>query len=161
MDMRRTIIAAVAFITLSGCYTERKANRQVLKAQAHYPDIVAADCGDWYPPKESTVTKTEYRPGVPVYFRDTVRVDCDSVVRTGKQPLVTVPCPPRSIRVDTFYSVTFRTLENTAKITALQAQYGKEHDRAGQLLHERNLWRIVALSALGAIIAFVVIKWIL
>lgn len=160
--MRNRMIYLFAFLVLSGCYTQRKAERQVLKAQTRYPEVVANDCGNWYPPKEVTVTKTEYKPGVTVYHSDTVKIDCDSVVKNGTgNTVVYMPCPPRSERVDTFYSTHTKTVENTARIAALQQLYNKEHDRAGQLLHGRNIWRIVALVCIAVIGIYAVIKFVL
>jgi hypothetical protein len=160
--MRNSIVCLCALLVLSGCYTQRKAERQVLKAQARYPEVVANYCGNWYPPKEVTVTKTEYKPGATVYHSDTVKVDCDSVVKAGAGGnVVYLPCPPRSERVDTFYSTNTKTVENTARITALQQSYNKEHDRAEQLLVERNIWRVVALVCIAAIGIYAVIKFVL
>jgi hypothetical protein len=161
--MKKSIsIYLCALLVLSGCYSQRKAEKQVLKAQAHYPQVVGSDCGNWYPPKETTVTKTEYKPGATVYHSDTVKVDCDSVVKNGKgNSVVYLPCPPQGVRVDTFYTTSLKTVENTAKITALQQSYDKEHDRAEQLLFERNLWRIIALVCLSAVAVYVVIKFVL
>lgn len=160
--MRNNIIYLCALLLLPGCYSQRKAERQVLKAQAHYPEVVANDCGNWYPPKETSVTKTEYKPGVTVYHSDTVRIDCDSVIKNGAGGnVVYLPCPPQSVRVDTFYTSSFTTVENTARVAALQQTYNKEHDRAEQLLHGRNLWRIIALVCIAAIGIYTVTKFVL
>lgn len=160
--MRNSFVCLCVLLLLSGCYTQRKAERQLLKAQARYPEIVATDCGNWYPPKELTVTKTEYKPGVTVYHSDTVTIDCDSVVKNSAgDNVVYLPCPPRTERVDTFYTSSVKTVENTARITALQQLYDKEHDRAERLLHERNIWRIVALVCIAAIGIYAVIKFVL
>lgn len=160
--MRNSMLCLYALLVLSGCYTQRKAERQVIKAQAHYPQIVAKNCGNWYPPKETTITQTEYKQGATVYRTDTVTVDCDSVVKNGKgNNVVSVPCPPQTERVDTFYTSSVTTVENTARITALQQSYDKEHDRAERLLWERNLWRIAALISIAVIAVYVVVKFVL
>lgn len=159
---KNNIVCLCALLLLSGCYTQRKAERQVIKAQAHYPQVVAAGCGNWYPPKETTITRTEYKPGVTVYRSDTVKINCDSVVKNGKgDNVIYMPCPPQSRRVDTFYTTSIQTVENTARITALQQSYNQEHDRAERLLWERNLWRMTALIAIAAIGIYVVIKFFL
>lgn len=160
--LRNSIVYLCALLLLSGCYSQRKAERQVLRAQAHYPEVVANDCGKWYQPKESSVIRTEYKPGLTVYHSDTVRIDCDSVIKGGEgNGIVYVPCPPQSVRVDTFYTSSFTTVENTARIMALQQTYNKEHDRAEQLLRGRNLWRIIALVCIAAIGIYAVIKFVL
>lgn len=160
--LRNSIVYLYTLLLLSGCYSQRKAERQILRAQVHYPEVVANDCANWYPPKETSVTKTEYKPGLTVYHTDTVRIDCDSVVKSGSENgIVYVPCPPQSVRVDTFYTSSFTTVENTARIMALQQTYNKEHDRAEQLLHGRNLWRIIALVCIAAIGIYAVIKFVL
>lgn len=159
--MRSRMVCLCALLVLSGCYTQRKAERQLVKAQARYPQVVANDCGNWYPPKEMTVTQTEYKPGIPVYHTDTVTIDCDSVIKNVKGGVVYMPCPPRVERVDTFYTTSVRTVENTAKITALQQSYDQERDRAERLLWERNLWRIIALVSIAIIAVYATIKFVL
>jgi hypothetical protein len=160
--MRNRIVGLCALLALSGCYSQRKAERQVLKAQTRYPEVVATDCGNWYPPKEVSVIKTEYKPGTTVYHSDTVRINCDSVVRRGTgDGIVYLPCPPQSERVDTFYSSSFTTVENTARVIALQQAYNREHDRAEQLLRQRNLWRAAALVCIAAVAVYLVFKFAL
>lgn len=160
--MRNSMCCLCALLVLSGCYTQRKAERQLVKAQARYPQIVAKDCGNWYPPKEMTVTQTEYRQGATVYHTDTLTIDCDSVVKNGKSNnVVSMPCPPQSERVDTFYTSRVTTVENTAGITALQQSYDAAHERAERLLWERNFWRIAALIGLAVIGVYVVVKFVL
>ena len=157
--MKKCIIPVA--LLLCGCYTVKKANRQVLKAQAHFPELVAANCGNWYPPKETTVTKTEYKPGVPVYSRDTVRLDCDSALKAGKGgKVIKIPYPVTNERVDTFYTTRTVTVENTAKIAALQAEINSESKKAADLKWERNHWRMLAIVCTVLIAAHFIVKWV-
>jgi hypothetical protein len=118
--MKRIIALLVLIISLTGCYTKKQAARQVIKAQTVYPELVAANCGLWYPPKEFTKTETQYIPGKDSIIRDTQFVDCTEPGNIDNKS-VPVPCD-KSIRVDTFIKQVTNQVENTAKIEALTAE---------------------------------------
>lgn len=43
------ILLFISVLFFFGCYTERKAEKQVLKAQIYHPDMVARKTSEWYP----------------------------------------------------------------------------------------------------------------
>jgi len=43
-------------LLLSGCYTAKKADKQVIKAQLYHPEVVAKKSAMWYPCKPSVTT---------------------------------------------------------------------------------------------------------
>lgn len=119
--------AAVA-ILLSGCYSLNKANRQVVKAYAEYPDMVNHYCGQWNDPVVMTRDSFIYKPGKTVYSKGEtkyIEVDCDSVVRNAKKSAkVQIPCPTAdTIRItDTLYRSRESTEVNRAKERAQEAE---------------------------------------
>jgi hypothetical protein len=102
---------------LCGCYTQRTAKRQVIKAQMEYPNVVAKGCAEWYPPKDSTVHSKEYLKGKDSIVYDTLKVDCNQASNQGKT--VYIPYEKERIRVDTFRETVYKSVENTAQIATL------------------------------------------
>jgi hypothetical protein len=47
--MRQTIFIAILSIIFCSCYTERKSEHQLTKAQLTYPELVAKKTSQWYP----------------------------------------------------------------------------------------------------------------
>jgi hypothetical protein len=47
----------VFILTLSGCYSAKKAERDINKAKVNYPDIVAEKFADWYGCDTVTITR--------------------------------------------------------------------------------------------------------
>jgi hypothetical protein len=103
------ILFVLSLVFMSSCnllkYTPEKARKQVIKADAYHPAIVAEYCGKNYGCEQildrpdSTAPRTEDRP--PQYRRDTVWADCPDTARTGRGSAETgrilripVACPP-------------------------------------------------------------------
>lgn len=159
------ILIPILLIVVSGCYTPRKAARQVYRAESKYPMTVAGVCEMIYPIKPSTriekVTQTDT-----VYSGDTMYMDCDSIVKAaadarmdgkvnGKAGNVNthrVPCPPPTVvtntvierRTDTFVNgaeAELLRLENVdmqKRYTGLQAGYAAKKQA-------KNTWMWIAL----------------
>ncbi len=154
------IITLGLAIALTGCYTQRTAQRQVTKAQAHHPAVVAALCGNFYPPvtlvKDSLVYKagsTQYLPG------DTVMVDCDTVKNSTS--VVKLSCPPQLYRVDTFHHYSERQVENKGKIAALEDAYTSlqsNYDKLSVKSRFAMWWAIAATLLLVITILFRIYK---
>lgn len=143
--MKRIALLLALNISLTGCYTKRQAARQVIRAQSIYPEIVAARCGLWYPPKEYTTTNTKYIRGKDSVILDTFFVDCTEPGNIDNKN-VPVPCD-KSVRVDTVEKEVIKQVENTAKIEALT-------DSNISLQKELNQWR---LGCIGFAIASLLI----
>lgn len=122
------IATILAYLVLTaGCYTEKKANRQVVKAYAEYPDLVNHYCGQWNDPIVMTRDSFIYKPGRILHIpgkTQYVEVDCDSVVRNAKKTAkVQIPCTTDTIRItDTVYRSRESTEVNRAKERALEAE---------------------------------------
>ena len=125
-----TVIVVLLFLFLTGCYTEKKAGTQIIKAQTHYPDIVASLCGNMYPPLVYTQDSIIYKQGETIVLPGaTVTVDCDSYLQTQQgKPLVkylAVKCPDSKLRIDTFIQKKYTQVENKSKIAGLTAANSK------------------------------------
>lgn len=148
--MKYTCIALL--LLLSSCYTPKKAERQMLKAKAHYPEMVAGNCADWYPPVDSIDTKIVYKPGAPLPPRiDTVTVDCDSA-----KGIVKLPCPPCQQKApDTVETTKFIQVVNNARVDQQAMELDRQakqiavlEDDKAELKKSRNLF-ILFTSILG------------
>lgn len=164
-------VLAALFI-LTGCYGPQKATKQVVKAQANYPEVVAGLCGNFYNPIEWIKDSIVYKQGETVYSHDTVEVDCDSVMRAWnnnsrstseppvKPPKTKVPCPPCPERVDTFYINKTQVQVNRAKELALEADLKSKIAITEKYRTQRNafIWICIGLSAV--LLVIVVIKYL-
>jgi hypothetical protein len=147
-------------LLLAGCYTERMAKRRVARAQAEFPAVVAAGCAAWYPPLVTDSVRVELRTGETIYRYDTVTVDCDTVVKTGKSPsrpshssIVKIPCPPCPTRVDTLVVERTRQVENTARVAALESENAK-------LTKWRDILLTVNIGTLLLLLMFVLLYFL-
>ncbi len=125
--MYKVLFFLFGLLILSGCYTQRTAKRQVIRAQMEYPKVVASGCAEWYPPKDSFHVQKEYIPGKDSIIVDTFVVDCTAQGNKGKK--VPVPYSKGTLRVDTFRHTIYNTTENTAKRKVLQAEVDKWKQR--------------------------------
>lgn len=151
------VLAMLLLQGVSGCYTSKTAQKQVVKAQATHPEIVSGYCGLWYPSKDSVYTKTEYRPGETktLYSTDTI-IHNDTVfitkIKTQKS-------------TDTVFIDKITKVENTAKIYAKDALINAKEQEITELktaaAKQKGIdgiknWTLVVLAAL--VIGFVGFK---
>lgn len=154
----------IIMLLLSSCYTPKKAEKQVIKAQISYPAVVANHCATIYPPKIDTFIRTEIKQGATVTEYDTIKIDCDSVNHfAGVSKMVKVPIGKIKYRVDTFTREVVRNVENTAKTSYLEAnikqiqkandsinsKFQSEKNKVIKIKGARNIWRWIAIG-LGA-----------
>jgi hypothetical protein len=162
--MQMTKILSVLFLlVITSCYTEKKAQKELNKANDKYPDVVAEFTRDKYPCtelKDSTVVyDTVYQevealcpPQQIIYTKDTLwKKKIDTVYRKDdiykKNPLVktTVTVPVRQTTVTKWF-------EDSAKIKLLTSQINKcgEDLKQSERKKERNWdwikWLLVALG---------------
>lgn len=152
-------------VLLSGCYTAKKAMRQDVKVQSQYPEISAANCAVWYPPRIESNTETKYIKGEEKIEYRTVQVDCDSaIIATGKN-VIDVPCPGTKTRIDTLKVVTLQAVANVAKEAELLLKNEKlatENIKAETKLRGANKlnWVLGAFLALVAVWMFIKPKFL-
>lgn len=157
-----TLIAFSFILMVTGCYTEKRASKQTVKAYVTYPDLISGQCGLWFDPVVMTKDSFIYKQGEIIYKKGApqyVYVDCDSVQNPSKSSkIVKIPCPPcDSVRVDTLY----RSREST------EANRAKEHAQAAEIkvLAQDNTklqtQLRIAIYALIALAAYTLGRWVL
>lgn len=157
------MIAISCMAMITGCYTEKKASRQTVKAFTQYPDLISGYCGLWFDPVVMTKDSFIYKPGQIIYKKGEpvyVQVDCDSVVKnsTSANKTAKVKCPPcDSVRVDTVYRSKESTEVNRAKEHSLEATVKEQGETiAGQKVTINILrWTVILLGI------YTLARWIL
>lgn len=145
-------------LCLSGCYTQRRAERQVYKAHLRYRQVTAQYCNAVFDPVVHVVDSYIYRPGAAIFHTDTVAINCDSVVAMAPlQPIVKLPCPPCASRTDTVYRMVRTQVENRARIALLeQERSGLQQELAkSRAKYKMLLWPLTALAV------YTLLRWLL
>lgn len=146
------LIVLFMALSVSSCYSPKKATRQVLKAQTYHPEVVAKACADLFPIKETTVTKIVTKEGKTDTVANYVLVDCDSVVKSDGGKLrhqIRIPCPPSLTRVDTVEKDRLVIQENTARVSQLTTEKQNERDARIKAESGRGMWRMWCLILIG------------
>lgn len=121
--MKKTIAVLISSVFIVSCYTQKKAINQSIKAYVHHPSEVAGLHSNWFPVQTKTVIEKEYIQGKDSLIIDTVTVDCEDVIHEDVK-IVKVPVVKNHYRVDTFKHKQIDTVENTAKVTAMEGEIG-------------------------------------
>lgn len=152
--MKKLIVIGVLLI-LSGCYTIKTAEKQLIKAKVHYPEMVASTYSSWYPIKTDTFIKVETRPGKDIVRYDTIEVDCDSAMKE-KTSIVKVPFEVSKYRVDTIYNTTTSTIESTAKLEEAKAiiksvttERDEAYNKISSLRSAKNIFLIAMIASIA------------
>jgi hypothetical protein len=153
-----TVLVVFALFTITGCYTERTATRQVVKAQAVYPAVVAGFCAKLYPPTNSTDTKTEYIKG------DTVRTVDTTVVFDTLTNTVYKYINRYYYIHDTAFITKKEVQVNTAAVEALQYKVDDLKDTINSKnVTIGNLWLAIKILGWvgGILLLYTIARWIL
>lgn len=152
--MKQMVTALAALCIFSGCLTERKALKRIMKLQAAHPAAVATACAGLYPPLEYTRDSMVYKPGAPseiVY----VYADCDSAATKG-QGVVKIPCPPLHI-TDTLVLYKEKQVVNRAAIEALRAEVASCNNIRTRLARDRQ----IMFWVVSAMVSYTLIRWLI
>lgn len=143
--MKKLLLISLLF---SSCYTAKKANNQVVKAQSQYPDIVASNCAKFYPVKEKIEVKETYIKGKDSIIIDTVEVDCNDTIYKDK--IVKIPIVKEVYRVDTFLKIEAKESENTALASSLRIDIdkAKKEVEVYKYKDKRNTKIIISLAVI-------------
>lgn len=167
----RNIFLLFAIVSLSGCYTQKKAGNQMVKAHVEYPVLTSFYCNQWYPIRwyDSTVIKyikgdTEYIPSDPIY------VNCDSVVKAALNDKTIDPTktkvqpPPNTKQVDTVSKVSDKQGESTAalqaekyKVKQCVEEMQKVVNAATEEAAKLKTWLLIT----GVLAAYTAARWVL
>lgn len=119
MRNSRMILTLLTTTLLVSCYTEKQANRQLVKAQTNYSGVVAKYCSQLYPVKERSIDSTVYLVGKEEVFLR-MPIDRNEIVAS------TIKTPYSSkeyiYRVDTVMVFKDKVIEDVAKIEVLEAK---------------------------------------
>lgn len=153
------IIAFVLTLLTMGCKSQKRAMRQVIKADVNYPTVVSGYCATKYPPKfgkGETITKViegETKIDTLVLF--------DTVTKTALKYLT-------KIRVDTFHSHTTDTVENTAlaeklaaEIDGLWKDYNDNKVEMQGVKSSRNIWRNLFIGLAALVLLVIGVKFVI
>lgn len=117
--MKIILKSLLIIILFTSCYTQRVAEKQVLKANFKHPLVTSGFCAVTFPVKEKTVTKTEFIKGETITKIDTLTVDCDSIVNNKDIDNKVLVKYRNIFRTDTIVKKETILKENTAKVTNL------------------------------------------
>lgn len=110
-----------------GCYSVKKATKDVNKAQEHYPEVIANKCGSLY--HVDTVTQTYY---------DTLKVLGDTLVNYEYDTIQNEKIVTKYVHdVRTVIRHEIKTVENLAEIHYLESV--KKKDSITYIIKEANL----------------------
>lgn len=101
----RTLL--ILMLALSSCSTSKRAQNRINWVRVHAPLEIAEYCAS------TAIIDTIIKKGDTVTIRDSVSIDCDTIVRTDtirknntveivRTHKITVPCPPVQYTIDTF-----------------------------------------------------------
>lgn len=165
--MMKHLPILLIILSLTSCYTSKKATKDIVKAQTSYPSVVAKACLSYYPTKDSIAYVEKFLPGKTDTVENYIDVECPpSLLDTVKVPyIVRAKCPPSIIRVDTVVNETFNYYEDTRKITVFIDSLVVLKEKNTKLEVERKLYkqrsfnylRILIITAL-AIILYILFK---
>lgn len=154
--MKSILSIIFALIILSSC-TTRKRNKAHNYFRDH-PQELAELCAKEFPPVINHIQgKTDTIPGINVYIKGD-SIPCPDGTKV-KAPDVKVPCPPSTHRVDTV------TIENTAKIKALEGESKNKDARISELEKEltetkekasNRMWWLISI---GLFFALLIALW--
>lgn len=153
-------MCAVLALVMSGCYTQKKALRQVAKAHNTYPQIPAKFCAEMYDPTDSVHILKEYIQGEDVVYTDTV-VEVYNVLDT----VTIVKYLTRTVKsVDTVRDTKYITTENKAGLKLRDGEIAELKQALTETLADRQMWRNWAIwlgiAWIVAILAFIVWLWV-
>jgi hypothetical protein len=144
----RNLLILFVIVFFSGCYTERKATKDVIKAHVHYPNVSSKVCSDLFPPVQRTAETEKIYYGVPEYIHDTVILITDSIVYKTITTTKTVR--------DTVVKTDTKTIVNRAREAELElivekrdaaiSEHEKKIAKQGKAL-DISLWAIIALGS--------------
>jgi hypothetical protein len=148
----------ISCLLIASCYTERKATKQVANAQAVYPAVVSSACARFYPPQNSTETKTEYVKG------DTVReTKTETIYDTLTKTYYTTTTVNNYIH-DTAFITRNTVTVNTAAVDSMGRYVEAVKEDSSKLrarIESLKSYLRIAIWAAGVLLAYTIARLIL
>lgn len=166
-DSAKALLLLVgATMLLSGCANEKKFVRFHDKHEAKALEHIVK----WYPSRDSVVERLTVLPGrVDTIAGQVVYADCDSAYRAALIwdtaytlaprviiQKVAVPCPPSTVRVDSFFKERAVYVANTARERQLELQCKGFAEGEQKAVASKLLWRRGALIEGGILLVLAV-----
>ncbi len=155
-----TAITLSFSMMLLGCYTEKRAAKQLTKVQAHHPIVLARVCSSNYPPIERIKDSIVYKQGEPYEEIVYVEADCDSVINATNNTIIKcikVPCPTTIVQTDTLLVYKEKQVVNRAKVDVLEQELAELKETHIKTKDQNHILLRVAII-LGV---YTIIRWIL
>ena len=121
----KNLFFLLIIITFSSCYTLQKAQKQVEKAHSKFPIVTSGFCAETFPVKVKITEKTKFIKGDTIVKKETITVDCDSVVSDNTKSNKVFIKYKTIYQTDTIVKTKTITKENTAKVKNLELQVEK------------------------------------
>jgi len=118
--MKKAIPILIILTIFSSCYTAKKAQMQVHKANLEYPLVTTDFCAIKFPIKEKLVEKIKFISGETIVKTDTLKIDCDSVVSDKNKDNKVLIKYKNIYQRDTILKTITIEKENTARVVNLQ-----------------------------------------
>lgn len=162
--MKNFIQIVIILILFSSCYTIKTAQKQVIKAHLNYPETTSGFCAETFPVKENVVEKTKFIKGETIVKKDTVTVDCDSVVNDKNTSNKVLIQYETIYQTDTIFKEKIIEKENTAKTKSLQLQLKAKNkiiaDKEDVISEKQQLIEMLKYGLIALIIAVLLLIFI-
>lgn len=155
-----TAITLSFSMMLLGCYTERRATKQLAKIQVHHPIVVARICSRNYPPIERIKDSIVYKQGEPYEELVYVDADCDSILKSSDKTIIKcikVPCPTTIIQTDTLLVYKEKQVVNRAKVATLEHELAELKETNIKTKEQYHILLRVAII----LCTYTIIRWVL
>lgn len=142
-------------ILLLGCFTPRKADKQLDKIQDNYPELLAAFCDTTYPVKTETKTDTliEY-DWLEIPCPDNEYIAGTDTVYRPQYPSIGKKTVTVKVRVPVYRYYITKTVESTAKLQVCKSEVEKAKSKRESL----KVWFFILLGAFVFAVMIIVFK---
>lgn len=149
------IITGIAMgVGLVGCNSERRAWRTIHRAERINPEVPPKYCADKFKGVDSKDSIYIYKQGEPVVIQDTVMQ-----VELVNDTVVLTKVITRNINTtDTIYRQVKITEVNKAREVELTNKVNGCNTELTKRTSQRNMWRVIAISCMALIAAWIVKK---
>ena len=157
----KRIIFIIGLLILCSCYSERKAKKQINKAEINYPEVVADRCNKFYPCINTiehidTIVNKEIEEKI-VRINDTIKIlmnQIDTIPDTHKIELLKNKLSLSKLYLDSLLNVKPMVIEKKIRVTdtrleeinKYQAEQLNKYRNAYENMMKIALWLLVALT---------------
>lgn len=163
--MKLFLQISIILIFFTSCYTAKQAQRDIIKADLNHPIVTSGFCAEKFPPKEKITERTKFIKGETIIKKDTITIDCDSVVSDKTQTNKVLVEYNTIYQTDTIVKEKIIQIENTAKTKNFELQIEKlesikkqNEAKITELENSNsNLWKYLILSIIANVVLTIVV----